>query len=302
MSENSVFGDGVTLDATGAIVSTELAQSAQPIQTTQQLVQPVIQPVQQPIQQVAQPIQQQVAQPQQVIQPQQAVQQAQPQQLAFPQVDLSVALAGLPGVSVGDMGMKVSRVPIEKFKATTQKIDRISFITSQTTAIKTHYIEGNGSIICFERKCCELCGIPTVRYTFPVVVYSTDNDGNIISGKIELKVLSAGEDLYKSIRTIHIANQALGGIDNVDLLVVCTDDNYQKITLNAAGPAQWKRSQAAITFVSERWAADAKYMYMAIARKVEEKDFPAMMGLESGSGISSPAISPNTDVGSFFNN
>lgn len=216
------------------------------------------------------------------------------------------ALEDTAGVTVGDIGMKVSRVPIEKYKASTQRVDRIGFVTKGVIAVKTHFVDGVGSILCFGKKCCEISGVPTVRYLFPVVVYSTDNEGNIVGKKVDLRILSAGEDLYKSIITINRATASTGGIDSVDLLVTCTDDKYQKITLNQAGPAAWKKSTAATKLISERWASDAEYAYMAIARKVDEAAFLQLVGVEAGAGAGAGAPggqfdeTANADLGKFF--
>lgn len=214
------------------------------------------------------------------------------------------------GVIVGDIGTKISRVPIEKYKASTQKTDRISFITKQVIGVKSHYIDDVGSILCFGKKCCEIAGLPSVRYLFPIIVYSTDNDGNIVGKKVELKILSAGEDLYKSIITISRGFAASGGIDCVDLLVTCTDDKYQKITLNYIGEASWRKVPSVVEMVNERWASDAEYAYMAIARKVDDAAFLKLMGMEDGvSGVSgapggsgAATFSPaeNQDLSKFF--
>lgn len=215
-------------------------------------------------------------------------------------IDLPEALVSdEAGIQVGEIGLKVSRVPIEKFRGSTQKIDRISFITSKVIAIKTHFFDGIGNILCFGKKCCEVGGIPSVRYLFPVVVYNTDVEGNIVSNKITLKILSAGEELYKHIITINRAAKSMGGIDHIDLLVTCTDDKYQKLTLNQVGPANWRKSQKAIEYIRETWAANGEYAYMAVARKVSEKSFLSMMGLDEGD-TDMTFDENNTDLGSFF--
>lgn len=210
-------------------------------------------------------------------------------------------LQGVTGVSVGDMGMKVSRIPIERYKASTQKVDLISFVTSQVIAVKYHYFKDKvGSVLCFGKKCCEMGGIPVVRYLFPVIVYNTDNEGSIVNSKLDIKILSAGDDLYKTIRIINSAAKPLGGIDNVDILVVCTDDTYQKITLTTSGPAKWKKSKQAVQYISERWAADAEFAYMAVARKMDESSFLSSMGLDVGVAGANQTFDGNKDLSSFF--
>ena len=209
------------------------------------------------------------------------------------------SLENTKGVVVGEIGMKVARVPIERYKATTQKIDRISIITKKVIAVKTHYFDGVGSVLCFERRCCEIGGMPNVRYLFPIVVYSTDNEGNIVGKKLDLKILSAGEDLYKSIITVNASCKGVGGIDQVDLFVTCTDEKYQRISLNQAGMAAWRKSKMATKFVIEKWNKDSEFAYMAVARKVDEEALMKLLGME---GTEGPQVfdDSNTDLNSFF--
>jgi hypothetical protein len=214
------------------------------------------------------------------------------------------------GLVVGDIGTKISRVPIEKYKASTTKTDRIGFVSKQVIGVKSHYIEDNGSVLCFGKKCCEVLGLPQVRYLFPIVIYSTDNEGTIVGKKIEIKILTAGEDLYKSIITISRGLATQGGIDNADMLVTCTDDKFQKITLSPIGPAAWKKSGTIVQMVNDRWAADAEYAYMALARKVDEATFLKLVGMDestsSTTGLNSSApggsfnAAVNQDISKFF--
>lgn len=206
------------------------------------------------------------------------------------------------GIVVGDMGTRVSKVPIDKYKASTAKVDRISFLTKKVIALKFHYIQDVGSIVCFGGKCCEIGGTPQVRYLFPVAVYTSDNEGNISGKKVELKILSAGDDLYKNIQTINNGLKQNGGIDHVDLLVTCTDDKYQKISLTYAGPATWRKYQPIAQFLSERWKKDGANAYMAIARKCDEASLMKLMGLDGSDDDQAPQQfnAANTDLSKFF--
>lgn len=207
------------------------------------------------------------------------------------------------GVVVGDIGTKVSKVPIDKYKASTAKVDRISFLTKKVMAVKFHYIQDVGSIVCFGGKCCEIGGTPQVRYLFPIAVYQTDSEGQISGKKVELKILAAGDDLYKSIMTINNGTKQYGGIDHADLLVTCTDDKFQKISLTFAGPAVWRKYAPIAQFLSERWKKDGANAYMAVARKCDEAALMKLMGLDAESESSAPAsfdTTQNADLSKFF--
>lgn len=202
------------------------------------------------------------------------------------------------GVVVGELGeVKISRIPIEKFKASTARVSRIAFLSRTVQAIKFHYYEGIGSILCFGGKCCEVCGMPNVRYLFPVVEYSTDADGEIVGKKINMRMLSLGEDAYKSIITTHNASARDGGIDFVDLMVVCTDDKFQKMTFNNCGPAAWRQSEKFAKKLLEQWLQDSKFAFMAVARSVDEATFINLYNDLTGGGSAVPGTAGNVYTG-----
>lgn len=204
------------------------------------------------------------------------------------------------GVIIADIGVKVSKVPIERYKASTQKTDRISFLTNKVIAIKFHYIEGVGSIICFSGKCCELSGMPQVRYLFPIAVYPTNNEGTIYGNTVELKILSVGDDMYKTIITINKSVAAHGGISHIDMLVTCTDDKFQKITLAPCDKATWRKYPQVAEFLSNKWKKDGANAYMAVARKMDEASLLKLMGLEGSEAPST--FDPNSvnNIAGFF--
>lgn len=205
------------------------------------------------------------------------------------------------GIEVGDIGMKVSRVPIEKYKASASKVDRIGFITQKVIPVKYHFIDGVGSILCTGGKCCELQGTPTIRYLFPIVEYQTDADGNVTGGKVSLKMLSAGEDLYKSIQTINKGSMAQGGIDHVDLLVTCTDEHYQKITLVQAGSALWRQYSQIAEFLRDKWMQDGDKSYMAVARKVDDETLMKLLNMDDVDDTQQTIdMTQNQDLSKFF--
>lgn len=205
------------------------------------------------------------------------------------------------GINVGDIGVKVSKVPIERYKAASAKVDRIAFITKRVIPVKFHYMEGIGSILCNGGKCCEINGVPQVRYLFPIALYQTDAEGNFSGNKVELKILSAGEDLYKTIVNLNKGIAQYGGIDHADLLVTCTDDQYQKISLTYAGPATWRKYRQIAMFLKERWDKDGDKAYMAVARKVDDATFAKLAHLDEGDAPQQTFDpSKDTDLSKFF--
>lgn len=216
----------------------------------------------------------------------------------------------MAGVVVGEIGMKVSKVPIEKFVPTTSKIERISFISQTAIAVRYHYVDNLGSFLCFEGDCCKRYGLPQLKYVFPVVLYDTNRDGSIISDKLEIRAFAVGDDMYKTINTNNMATQAYGGIDNVDLLVTCTDDKFKKSTLTQAGPAAWKSNPKVVEFIVNKLTKDFQYMYLAIGRHVDAVTFQSMLNelstnnnaaQQMGNAPNFQGNAANADFTSYFN-
>lgn len=276
-------------------------QQVSPAPAHQPVVENVPQPAPAPQQVYTQPVMQPTVQNMVVTQPKAATQVAVADDFEIGFSSEMENALGEMGIQIGDIGDRVSRVPIERYKASTSKVDRISFLTKRVLPIKYHFIDNVGSIVCFHGKCCEVAGVPQVRYLFPIAVYQTDADGQVSGSRVELKILSAGEDLYKSIVTINKGTQQFGGIDHADMLVTCTDDQYQKISLTFAGAAVWRQYRQIAEFLRDRWTKDGANAYMAVARKVDEPTFAKLLHIdEDVPAASSYDATANQDLSKFF--
>ena len=174
------------------------------------------------------------------------------------------------GVVTGEIGTKVSRYPIEKIRFTKAKKELISIMTSNVTIPKLHYHENTGSFLCFDGVCCDKLGFPKVRYLFPVVVYDTNKAGKPVSKDVEIKVLQLGKDLYEDITTIKDMH---GDVTNIDLLVTCKDEQYQRVSFTPAGKARWRRSSEIKDYVYKFWKKNHKHMVRAVGRELTPEEF-----------------------------
>lgn len=179
----------------------------------------------------------------------------------------------LPGVVCGDIGLTVSRVPVERAKFTKDSRALIHVVTSKVVAIKTHYREGLGNYLCFGGECCEHDGLARVKYLFPIDVYDTNKKGKPVSAELQHRVLSVGSDQYEDIMTLQELN---GDITAFDILVSCKDEQYQKLSFQLAGNArcvsapQWKESyKEACKF----WGDNFKHIVKSSARVVTRTEF-----------------------------
>lgn len=182
----------------------------------------------------------------------------------------------IPGVMVGDIGIEISRFPAEKMKFTKAKREMISIVTPQVMAIKTHYIDGVGSILCNDASCCRLAGAPRIKYLFPIVVYETDSKGKPVSSKLNFKVLAVGEGIYRDIMAI----AEVQDITTIDLLVTCKEEVYQDISLTPAGQCRWQSKPKLIEQVTEFWSKHMEDIIKPIAREVTEEELAEKLGMD----------------------
>lgn len=178
----------------------------------------------------------------------------------------------LPGVVVGDIGLTVSRVPVERAKFTKDSRALINIVVSKVIAVKLHYREGLGSYLCFGGECCEYDGLAKVKYLFPINVYDTNKKGKPVSPELQQRVLAIGADQYEDLMTIQELN---GDIADLDILVSCKDEQYQKLSFQTAGPARSKNNPKwSSTYAQsvEFWNENYKHIIKGVARKITRND------------------------------
>jgi hypothetical protein len=192
-------------------------------------------------------------------------------------------------------GTKVPTVPIPRFKATKTAKTRVAFISKGVLPIKTHYVDGMGSFVCFEGKCCELEGLPKVRYLLPIIVYETDRTGKIISENISVQALSLGEDAYSALGDAVLFSGK--GIQDIDVIISCTDETYQKLTFtvdNSVSP-QWKTFKTARSMV-DYFKENRDRLYMAVARTMEESTYLSRKGFVMPATSQAPRVDNPEDL------
>ena len=204
------------------------------------------------------------------------------------------ALMSVPGVVIGDVGIEVSRFPVERAKFTTSARSLISIISPKVIVVKTHYSEELGNYVCFGGKCCEVGGLAKVRYLFPIVVYDTDKKGLPVSKEVSFRVLSLGKDSYDDVRTIMELN---GDISKMDLVVTCKDEQYQKVSLAQAGAARWRKDKEVARQVVSFWKEHMKDLIMPVARVISAEEF--MKKMSEGQAIEA-TVADDVDFDKLF--
>lgn len=149
----------------------------------------------------------------------------------------------------GQLGDVVSPFAIDKLTMATGQKLLGGILSKKIRIVKIHFRKGMGYLHCFEGECCEVIGIPGVRYVFPFIVYPSDLEGGLLKPVNELviddlvlKSLVLGKEAYENIITKDKLQANMGSdITKVDLLVSCTDSEYQKKQFDIAGNAIWRK-------------------------------------------------------------
>ena len=190
------------------------------------------------------------------------------------------SLNSLPGVVVGNTGIEVSRFPVERAKFSKGQRALISVLSDQVIVAKTHYDEDIGNFLCFGGACCQN-DLARVRYVFPIVKYETDTKGKPVSKEVKCMALVVGQDTYQTLLDIM---DLKGSLTQFDLLISCSDEQYQKITLQEAGEARYKKSAEMVRKINEFWAENGKHILKSTARKVTPQEYTKLKAGDTTSG------------------
>lgn len=173
-------------------------------------------------------------------QPGQAPTRSQPQKIA-------------PNVEMTDLNDdSVKKYDFEFYGGKQNQIDRIFIpVPGSITKVRSHYVErgnfkvtilcrseftrsadGKQETVSREASCCKLFGPSQQRFGVPVVQYGTTPQGQIITQpfSVQYKLWRFGAEKYLNLRAI---NQMFP-LDRSDLIIHCTEENYQRLTINAA--------------------------------------------------------------------
>jgi hypothetical protein len=284
-------------------------------QASQQAPQPMFAPQQapQPMQQMFGPQQapQQAPQVSQAMQTMFAPQASQPMQYPTQQfqppmmVNPTASNVSAPpqsGFMWGSFGIEVQRYPINRFKASVGPTYRLSVIDRNIGVVRTHWLDDFGYFYCFQGKCCEQIGIPSVRYIVPIVLYDTDMTGQIISPKFDVMYLSVADDEYKALKSL----DANIPIDQLDFIVTCSDQKFQALHMQNVGPATWRQYPQLGEQVMQKWNGNPQagipalraLLPTVIARVLNEASF--MKVISGQSDASQPIPSQGTNLKSFL--
>lgn len=162
---------------------------------------------------------------------------------------LQKALAGLPTTArvtdFNDETIKSSNV--EGYKAKEGTTDRIAVINPSLVVVgRAHYggdgvgyvlckseysIEGGAEVLVRKGLCCNHMPEAKVRIAVPIIKYATKPNGELIKPlQMEYLIWRINDEKFTQLRTVHKE----WGLDKHDIIISCTDEQYQKLSMTVA--------------------------------------------------------------------
>lgn len=216
---------------------------------------------------------------------------------AFSLKSLNLA-AKCPAVVVAPTGVKISKYPFPKVKFEEGRRTRLAILTQDVLMVKLHYHPEVGYIICDGDACCKYCDKVSIKYCYPVVVYTDCNEaGKPISKKIEVKMLAVGGEIYDNISLLSEINESVTGID---LIFSCTSAQYQKCQVTQAGAALWQTDPDLVKQVQEYMEHNADKILDAIGKSYTAEQLAERIGDNSNMTSDQKCLSA-ADISEVFN-
>lgn len=180
------------------------------------------------------------------------------------------------GIRVG-VEQRVSRFAVEKIKFNPAYKSLIGIVSDEKIAVKMHYVQGAGSFICQECECCEVLGPPRIRYAIPIVEYDTNRDGRPISAELNHKVFVATDDHFQDLSAINRRY----GISQMDILVICKDEQFQKLSFHVDDHSRWRKSEAAMSAIKDFWKRNQRNILSPVARNISRERLLEILRLDN---------------------
>jgi hypothetical protein len=189
-----------------------------------------------------------------------------------PKGSLTLDMSVLEGtaVRVAPKGTVDSRFPINPYKASKGRKDRIAILDERPIIAKTHYVKGYGYFHCFGGACCE-DGFASTRYIFPIVRYDTSGKGKVVSSDYEIQFLNLPPRKYDGQIIPRVEDEE--DITAQDIRITCTDSDKQDFQMSPISKLYWKTEK----FDSKQIIEDAqklvKHIPASVAKRITEAQY-----------------------------
>jgi len=195
-----------------------------------------------------------------------------------------------PDAQCGFGDPQVQLTTLDKYKGRKNCIDRLAFVGRNLMRGNSHFFN-NKKFRCLTESaerpgiCCERLGGPSQQFVIPVFKYVTDPQGNIANpdkcqGQLQMWILS--ETKYKELSTLHkqwpLLDDGFGARQH-DLLINCTEEQYQKMSFVPANTAHWKSKESWHKTIVQRAMNAKSRISDALGRKCSEQEVKELLGI-----------------------
>lgn len=211
-------------------------------------------------------------------------------------------------VSLNDKRVEITTY--DRYKGRKGITDRIAVISKNLIRAHTHYVQkgDRGSTFrCLSTKdhqavCCDTLGTPDQKFGLVLFHYLTDENGSLLTeekcaGKVKLWVIS--DTRYAELSQVHKEFPLLASPfedPQVDLLIKCTEDKFQKMTFTPTKISQYRKKKEWYDAVLAMELKARPRLAKAMGQELTELDVMDLLKIDAP--MRSPSMSAaDLDVG-----
>lgn len=217
--------------------------------------------------------------------------------------------SGLDQVSLNDKSVEIQTY--DRYKGRKGVVDRLAILSSTLLRTRTHYLEKKKkSFKCISTAstqgvCCKHIGEPDQKFGLVGFQYLTDETGSMLTdekltGKVKLWVVS--ESRYSELSQIHKEFPLLDGgfgTPQFDLMIKCTEEQYQKMTFTPCREAFWKKKKEWYDALKAKESKARLKLIKAMGTDLSSLEIMELLEIDSGNPMTGagPAGAGEFDLG-----
>jgi len=209
-------------------------------------------------------------------------------------------------VTFGDRNVELNT--LDRYKGKKGQVDRIVLLSKSLLRGNSHWFN-NKTFRCLTEDpskpaiCCEKLGAPNQKFGVVILHYQADGEGNIVDeskcpGTLKIWVLT--ESKYQELSGVHKQWPLLdSGFDKPqhDLLIACTEEQYQRMTITPCPKAHWKSREAWYKALLLRVDKSKDRLALSVGKKLPESEVLEILGLAVQTAAGTPGQPPTQGPG-----
>lgn len=196
----------------------------------------------------------------------------------------------VPGSEVTFGDKTVETAQFERYKGGKNRIDRISIVSSKLYRAHAYYHEStkntfraptNPAVL---KAVKDAMGEPSQRFAFALFHYQTDDHGNLVDDKKcagRMKIWRISDARYEELSQLHRQWPLLDagfGQPQHDLIIKCTEEQFQKMTFTPCPSAHWKSKEGWYNALKEKEKLAKGKINLALGLEKPDQEILALLG------------------------